>query len=303
MRMPDLVPQASRVIDTHGCRLTYNIHGSADGAPVLFIQGVGVHGNGWRPQVDALAADFHCATFDNRGMGLSQPVGACALTVEQMAEDALAVMRDVGWESAHVVGHSLGGLIALQLALAHREVVRSLSLLCTFADGRIPTRLTPRMLWVGTRTRIGSRRSRRRAFLELVMPPGVASNGDADALAAELEPLFGHDLADQPPIVMPQLRATKRCNLTPRLSELAGVPTLVVSATHDPIAPPPAGEQIAAGISGARHVEFLDASHGLPISHSARVNALLVSHLHGSQAATSQASEALLHSGRDGDAA
>ena len=57
-------------------------------------------------------------------------------TVEQMANDARAVMRDLGWESTHVVGHSLGGLIALQLALAHRQAVRSLSLLCTFADGR-----------------------------------------------------------------------------------------------------------------------------------------------------------------------
>jgi pimeloyl-ACP methyl ester carboxylesterase len=280
MRMPDLVAQASRVVDRHGCRLAYDLRGNPDGPPVLLIQGVGVHGAGWRPQVDALAADHHCATFDNRGMGRSQPVGDRALTVEQMADDALAVMRDIGWESAHIVGHSLGGLIALQLALAHRDAVRSLSLLCTFADGRIATRLTPRMLWVGTRTRIGPRRARRRAFLELVMPPGAASrNGDAEQLAAELEPLFGHDIADQPPIVMPQLRAAKRCNLAPRLSKLAGVATLVVSATHDPIAPPFAARQIADGIPGSRHIEFLDASHGLPISHAGRANALLREHL------------------------
>jgi pimeloyl-ACP methyl ester carboxylesterase len=279
MKMPDLVTPTARVIDSHGCRLAYDVHGNPDGPPVLLIQGVGVHGGGWRPQVDALTRDYHCATFDNRGMGRSQPVGTCALTVEQMADDAHAVMRDLGWESAHIVGHSLGGLIALQLALAHRQVVRSLSLLCTFADGRIATRLTPRMLWVGARTRIGPRRARRRAFLELVMPPGASRNGDAERLAAELEPLFGHDIADQPPIVMPQLRATKRCNLAPRLSDLAGVPTLVVSATHDPIAPPFAGRQIADGVPGARHVAFLDASHGLPISHAGRLNALLRQHL------------------------
>jgi pimeloyl-ACP methyl ester carboxylesterase len=279
MRMPDLVPQASRLVARHGCRLAYDMRGNPGAPPVLLIQGVGVHGAGWRPQVDALAADYHCATFDNRGMGRSQPVGECALTVEQMADDALAVMRDIGWESAHVVGHSLGGLIALQLALAHRGAVRSLSLLCTFADGRIATRLTPRMLWIGTRTRMGPRRARRRAFLELVMPPGACRNGDAEQLAAKLEPLFGHDIADQPPIVMPQLRAARRCNLAPRLAELAGVPTLVVSATHDPIAPPFAGRQIADGIPGARHVEFLDASHGLPISHAERVNVLLREHL------------------------
>ena len=47
-----------------------------------------------------------------------------------------------------VIGHSLGGLVALHLALAQRDRVRSLALLCTFADGRIPTRLTPAMIWM-----------------------------------------------------------------------------------------------------------------------------------------------------------
>jgi len=52
----------------------------------------------------------------------------------------------------------------------------------------------------------------------------------------------------------------------------------VVSAAHDPIAPPRAGRALAAGIPGARYIEFDDASHGLPITHSDRVNALLLEH-------------------------
>src|SRR3954468_17968138 len=92
-------------VERAGCRLHYAVCG--DGPPVLLIQGVGVHGDGWRPQVEALASHRQCLTFDNRGLGGSQPVGA-AVTVEQMAEDARVLMDALGWESAHVVGHSLG---------------------------------------------------------------------------------------------------------------------------------------------------------------------------------------------------
>src|SRR4029453_7918099 len=90
MSMPDLIAQPARVVDRHGCRLAYDVSGNAYGPRVLLIQGVGVHGDGWRPQTDALGADYRCATFDNRGMGRSQPVGDCPLTAEPMAGDARA---------------------------------------------------------------------------------------------------------------------------------------------------------------------------------------------------------------------
>ena len=263
-------------VEHHGCRLAYAVRG--DGPAVLFVQGVGVHGGGWRPQVDGLADRFRCVWFDNRGVGLSQPAGA-PITVGQMTDDALAVMDAAGCRAAHVVGHSLGGLVALNLALSARERVRSLSLLCTFARGKDATRLTPAMLWVGTRTRIGTRRMRRRAFLELVLSPAELVACDHDALAEELAPLFGHDLADHPAVEMAQLRAMGRFDATPRLRELAGLPTLVVSAAHDRIARPASGRAIVAGIPGARYVEIPDAAHGLPLRQPERVNALLREHL------------------------
>ena len=249
---------------------------------MLFIQGVGVHGDGWLPQIAQLSATYRCVSFDNRGMGRSLPAAA-AITVEQMAADAEAVLQAVQVERAHVVSHSLGGLVALQLALGSRRCVASLALLCTFASGGAAAPLSARMIWLGFRSRVGTRRMRREGFRRLVLPPGIERGPEVsnDRLAA----LFGHDLADQPPVVSAQLRAMRRAGKTAALGTLAGVPTIVASAVHDPIAPASAGRALAASIPGAEYVEFDNASHGLPITHAREVNALLSRHLLAAQAA------------------
>lgn len=259
---------------------------------MLLIQGVGAGGDTWRPQVEALQASFRCLTFDNRGLGSSQPRGEAPLTVELMALDALALLDAQGWPSAHLVGHSLGGLIAQHLALCAPQRVRSLALLNTFARGREVTRLSLRMLWLGTRTRVGTRGMRRRAFLELILPRHALRGADRDALAAALAPVYGHDLADQPPVTGAQLDALGRYDSTPRLAELAAIPTLVVSADEDPIARPELGRALAAGIPGARWLELSAASHALPVHEPERVNAPLLEHLRAverARAATSSA--------------
>jgi pimeloyl-ACP methyl ester carboxylesterase len=257
-----------------GCHLSYTVRGT--GPPLLLIQGVGVQGDAWLPQTDDLARDFTCVTFDNRGMAKSQPPAA-AITVEQMTRDAIAVLDATGFDDAHVAGHSLGGVVALQLAITAPSRVRSLALLCTFSGGKTAAPPTARMLWLGARTRIGPKQMRRRSFLRLVMPPGPIA--DPDRLAERIATLFGHDLADQPPIVSQQLRALRRSDTSPRLHQLSRVPVLIMTGHHDPIGPPSAGRALAAAIPGARYVEVPDASHGLPISHAALTNATLREHL------------------------
>jgi pimeloyl-ACP methyl ester carboxylesterase len=116
-----------------GGRLAYSRLG--DGPPVVFIQGVGVPGEAWRPQVAALSARYSCLWFDNRGVGKSLPA-ASRLSVDGMARDTAAILDAEECRDAHVIGHSLGGIVALRLALAAPSRVRSLSLLCTFARGR-----------------------------------------------------------------------------------------------------------------------------------------------------------------------
>ena len=267
-------PIRSRSID--GLALAYRSIGS--GPPVLCIQGVGVAGEGWRPQIAALAQRHRVLTFDNRGVGAT-PRGAGPLSIERMAADAAAILDAEGIDRCHVVGHSMGGLIALALALGAKPRVLTLSLLCTFADGAGPTRPTLRMIALGLPTRIGTRRSRRLAMQRLLFPDAYLRQVDRAALAEELNALFGRDLGEAPAIVSEQLKVMGRYDATSRLSTLAGVPTLVVSGRHDPIAPPAYGRAIAAGIPGARYVEFEDASHALTIQQPDRVNTLLLQHL------------------------
>jgi pimeloyl-ACP methyl ester carboxylesterase len=259
-----------------GCSVAYRVRG--DGPPVLFVQGVGVHGDGWAPQTDALSSSYRCLSFDNRGMGASLPAPR-ACTIAELADDAVALADAQGWDRFHVVGHSMGGLIALQLALSAHDRVRSLALLCTAASGPYLAMPSWRAAWIGLRSKVGTLRARRRAFLEIVAPKGSIPVDEQDALCARLADVFGHDLAVTPSIVFAQLAAMRACDVTPRLPELAGIPTLVASARHDPIAPPVVGRALADGIPGARYVQWDDAAHGVVVTHADRVNALLAAHL------------------------
>ena len=248
------------------------------GTPLVLVQGAGVIGEGWRPQIDALRASHAIVALDNRGIGGST-YRASALTIEDMAADVLAIADAEGFDRFHLAGHSIGGLIAQEIALRARPRVLGLALVCTFERGGQASRLTPAIIWKGLRTRIGTRAMRRQAFMELVMPGGYLAGVDREALASQLATLFGHDLADQPAIVMKQLGAASRFDASGRLEDLAGVPTLVLSARHDAIARPEYGRALAARIPGARYVEIADGGHAVTIQCAREVNALLAGHL------------------------
>jgi len=245
------------------------------------IQGVGAHGTAFNPQVEILKAHYTCLTFDNRGIGASQPP-AKELTLPQMARDTLALMDHLGWHSAHLVGHSLGGLIALDVALTAKDRVRSLTLLNTFANGADATRMSLQLLWIVLRLRFGTRRIRQNAFMELVLAPGQEKT-QGPGLAVRLARIFGHDIGDLPPISDRQLTAMKAHDVTSRLGELAGIPTLVINGEKDLIAKPASGKAIAAGIPGARYIEIAGASHAFPILEVERCAALIMEHLAASE--------------------
>lgn len=263
------------VLDTAGASLAYTVAGA--GAPVLLVQGVGAIGRTWEPQIEGLSPDYRVAAFDNRGIGASTTRDG-RLTIDDMASDALAVADALGFERFHLGGHSMGGVIAQAVALRAPHRILSLAFLCTFARGRQGATMSLPMLATALRMRIGTRRSRRNAFLALIMPQRHLAGVDRDALAARLHPLFGHDLADQAPIAMKQLGAMSKYDASARLPALAGIPTLVVAASEDRIALPRYNQQLAAAIPGARYVELADSGHGVTIHRAGEINRLLAEH-------------------------
>jgi pimeloyl-ACP methyl ester carboxylesterase len=113
-----------------GIELHVEEHG--DGFPLLLIQGLGWSKWGSRAQIPDYAARRRVLSFDNRGTGLSsKPPGP--YSIEQLADDAVSVLDDRGLAAADVYGHSMGGFIALTLALRRPKLVRSLVLVGTGA--------------------------------------------------------------------------------------------------------------------------------------------------------------------------
>ena len=118
------------IADSHGVRIAWEEHG--DGPPLLLVQGLGYGRWGWQPIVPLLAQRHRVLVFDNRGIGDSdRPPGP--YKAAEMAGDALTVLDAAGVERAHVLGASLGGAVAQELALRHAERLDKLVLVATMS--------------------------------------------------------------------------------------------------------------------------------------------------------------------------
>ena len=118
--------------DNGGVRIAYESLG--EGPPLLLMQGIGYARWSWDPVVPALAERFRVLNFDNRGIGESD-VPSPPYSARQLAEDGMAVLDDAGVERAHVVGASLGGMAAQELAAGFADRVDRLVLACTTPGG------------------------------------------------------------------------------------------------------------------------------------------------------------------------
>lgn len=115
-------------------RISYLRRGTG-GEPLLLITGMAAHQLLWGDELlDGLARDFDVVAFDHRGIGDSSDVPG-DFTVTELTDDAVALLDALGWRSAHVLGFSLGGLVAADLAARHGDRVRSLVLAATFPGG------------------------------------------------------------------------------------------------------------------------------------------------------------------------
>lgn len=240
-------------------RISYRLHGS-HGPPVLLLMGLGMRGLVWRPQVEGLRDDHRVVTVDNRGIGDSEPVPG-RWTMKDMADDAVRVLDALGWESAHVVGVSMGGMYAQELALAAPDRVRSLALIATHAGG--PLRFVPPgeglRGFLGTNFLPGDRRFG--ALASLLYPNDFLRMVDRDALVSRMGDQLGTRAEGR--IRLQQMYAVARHDTRDRLHRLGAIPTLVVSGGRDALVAPRLQRHLAASIPGAEHVHFDQAGHGL----------------------------------------
>jgi pimeloyl-ACP methyl ester carboxylesterase len=214
-------------IDAAGTELYYERAG--EGEPLLLIQGMSATHLAWgRPFLAGLEPSFDCVIFDNRGMGRS---GRAELpfTVADMAGDAVALLDALGIETAHVVGISMGGAIAQELALAHPERIRTLTLGATFCGGPESSLMAPEDLqMLGAAYASGEPEQVFRAMWEFnISPAHRADDSHFDAFRE-----MGSTLPAPRPVVMQQMRACAEHDTSTRLGGI-DLPTLVVHGTAD----------------------------------------------------------------------
>jgi 3-oxoadipate enol-lactonase len=233
-------------VHTPAAELHYERGGS--GEPLLMIQGMsGTHVSWGEPFLGPLRESFDVVAFDNRGIGLSAPIEG-AFTIVEMAEDAAALMDELGLESAHVVGISMGGMIAQELALAHADRLRSLTLGCTYCGGP-GSQLMPQenVEKIAAGMMSGDRDKAIRAGWEVNLSP--AFRADESGYAAF------HEMATSVPAakrtIELQAQAIFGHDTSGRLGEIS-TPTLVVHGTEDGVLPYPNAEQISALMPAAR---------------------------------------------------
>jgi 3-oxoadipate enol-lactonase len=255
-----------------GTRIHYEVAGSWRGEPLLLIQGLGADRRGWTFQRLALGRRHRLYLVDNRGVGGSgKPPGPYDLEV--MAADARAVLDAEGVASAHVMGASMGGVIAQLLAVRSPERVRSLVLACTacshqqwrrdllaswarLAEERGMGAVSTKALrWL-----IGPRHRRRFGLPLSVLAPLVL-NASPAAFTSQVAAILGQ----------PEESAGALADLE--------VPTLVIVGTQDVLTPMADAEELVDRIPGAQLVVLSGASHGLMLDRAGEFNAAVLEFL------------------------
>jgi len=270
---------ASTTVST-GITLEYEVHG--DGDPLLPVMGLGGQLVAWPATFVAGLVDrgFKVITFDNRDIGLSTKIDAAPPTKTQsamfsisrrfaksayllsdMAKDAVGLLDALNIERAHVVGMSMGGMIAQTMAIEHPSRVRSLtSIMSTTGNPRVGRPKTSVLLRAGKLTR-GSKETfpeRQAALFKLFSGSLYDELEIREVAKLSVERNFTPDgTARQMAAIMASP------DRTPLLKKL-NVPTLVVHGLEDGLVQPSGGYATTKAIPGARLLAFPDMGHNLP---------------------------------------
>ena len=248
--------------------------GPADGDLVVLLHGLGGSRIAWEPQLAALsAAGYLAAAWDMPGYGASTPPREWSF--EALAGHAAAWINGFGAGAAHVVGLSMGGMIALHLALAEPALVRSL-VLCDASPAFGFDGSTDAATWIETRLapiRAGATpASMAFGVLSSIMAPAATAVAEAAAAMARIDPTAFEDA----------VRCVPSHDVRDRLADIAA-PTLVVVGELDRETPPSYARHLAARIRDSRYVEIAGAGHISNLEQPDRFNDALVDFLAGAR--------------------
>ena len=268
----------------------YDRAGSGDA--VLMIMGLGTTRVGWFNQFAFLSKHYDVTAFDNRGAG--ETVAGGSWTMHDMANDAVAIADAMGYDRFHLLGVSMGGMIAQEVALAVPGRLRTLTLISTSPGG--PDSVPPSNEYLAA-FQLPDPRERVARSIELLFGPRYHAE-HADVVQAAIALSLGEGAggaggfsmfdaeANQSGFVT-QLTAVTMWTMTggtsQRLCEIE-TPTLVLHGGSDLLVPLDNGKVIAAGIPGARMRIWDDAGHALIQEHAGEVNEELARHLAGAAA-------------------
>lgn len=269
--------QRTRVGDVE---IAYESFGSPGDTPLLLVMGLATQMVGWPDGFcEALAArGLHVVRFDNRDIGLSTHLddagapdvvsllagtGTAPYALADMADDTAGLLDALGWDSAHVVGASMGGMIAQSLAIRHPRRVRSLtSIMSTTGDRSVGS---PAEVALGVLLAPAAR-TREEALQRAVDTYRVIGSPGFEFDEGSLRERAGlsFDRAHDPAGVARQLAAILTTDdRTPHLAEIA-VPTLVVHGAQDTLVDVSGGRATAAAIPGAELWVVEGMGHDLP---------------------------------------
>jgi pimeloyl-ACP methyl ester carboxylesterase len=232
-------------------RIYWESHGT--GEPVLMIMGLSFPLEMWNRALPAISSRYRAIVFDNRGVGRSD-VPRGPYRIAGMAKDAIAVMDAAGADRAHVMGASMGGMIAQELALRHPERVKSLLLGCTSCGGFRARPPNLRRVPIFRNWRGLSNEQRARAVVPMLYAKGTPKEVIEEDLRVRLirYPTMRGILYQA--LAIPFWSSYRRL---PRLT----MPTLVMHGDKDRVLPPINGKRVAARIPGARLIMIPNAGH------------------------------------------
>jgi pimeloyl-ACP methyl ester carboxylesterase len=230
---------------------------SGEGRPLVMIQGLTATMDWWdEGLLEALSRRYRVLTFDNRGAGRTvAPDGE--FSIEQFADDTAGLMDELGIESASVLGYSMGGMIAQELALRYPERVEKLILCVTFCGGS-RTVVATREVMQKLVDRSGSVDDQVERFVGLMFTPEwIAANRETIEDFKKrymIAPTTDHNAARQ-------FMATLTFDAYDRLPGITA-PTLVVCGADDVLIPSENSRIIAGAIPGARLLAYEGSGHG-----------------------------------------